>query len=243
MDVVYILGHQDEYEELRYSLRSLTNFPHDQVWIVGAPPPAWARNVQHLPVRQEELDRTTTAWWGRRKTNMRRNILAALDHPDVSKPFLYMNDDFLIVHECDGKKLPPLPHLGTIAETYRRRINESGAYQDTYRWLQTQGVADPFHVSEHIPLIVDERLAGWMRDCWHIVGFPVASVWGNLAGVDLADRADVDWILRHEHEQSESWPEHWWSVSTVSRSFHDWPVGARLRALFPDPSPYEEVSG
>lgn len=238
MDVVYILGYQDEYEELRYSLRSLTNFPHDRVWIAGAPPPVWARNVEHLPVEQAPLDRSTTRWWGDRKTNMRRNILAALESPDVSDRFLYMNDDFILVQPPG-----PLPHLGRIAETHGRRIREEGAYQDTYRWLQSQGVADPFHVSEHVPMVVDSRLAGWMRDCWDIVGFPVASIWGNLAGVDLADRADADWILRHENEQSESWPEHWWSVSTVSRSFHDWPVGARLRALFPDPSPYEEVPG
>lgn len=239
-DVGYILGHQDQYEELRYSLRSLTHFPHDRVWVAGAPPPDWCVNVGHIPYDGDaDNGPPDRGWWARRKTNMRLAILALLDSPEVSDEFLYMNDDFVLVAPPG-----PLPHLGSFIESHRGRIDDkTGPYPDLYHWFVEHGVADPLHVSEHVPILVDQRLAAWMREVWHITGFSVSSLWGNLSGVPLVRGGpsvkDGDWVLRHEDEQRESWPEHWWSLSTVDRSFHEWPVGDRIRSLFPEKSPYE----
>ena len=50
-DIVYILGDQPSYEELRYSLRSIEqNFPHGLVWFVGAQPRGFTpdRAVKHI---------------------------------------------------------------------------------------------------------------------------------------------------------------------------------------------------
>lgn len=243
VDVGYILGHQDEYEELRLSLRSLRHFPHRHVYVAGAPPPDWAQNVRHIPVEQARTDNRRepgNQWWTNRKTNMRCNLLALLDSDEVSDRFLYMNDDFVLVDE-----IGPLPHLGTFQETHKYRIREKkGAYPDLYGWFLENGVKDPLHVSEHVPMVVDQRLAQMMRDVWHITGFPYASLWGNLTEVETMrggpDIRDGDWVLRHQRDQKDDWPGHWWSVSTVSRSFHDWPVGQKLRDLFPEPSEYEK---
>lgn len=239
MDVGYILGHQSEYEELRYSLRSLKHVPHDEVFVAGAPPPDWTQNLHHIPVEQAPLDRRDRDWSGNRKTNMRRNILALLDSPEVSDEFLYMNDDFILVQPLET--LPPLPHLGTFTEHFGGRPQRP-PHAELYEWFLTQGISDPYLVSEHVPMVVDQRLSGWMREVWHMTGFPVSSLWGNLAGVELQPAyrgPHFDWVLRTDQEHREAWPEHWWSVSTVDPSFHDHPVGEKLRGLFPEPSEYE----
>lgn len=237
-DVAYILGHQSEYEELRYSLRSLRFFPHRKVWIAGAPPPDWSVGLNWIPVDQASTDmrfRDGKEWWTNRKTNMRLNLLALLDSPEVSDTFLYMNDDFILTRPWADE---PLSHLGTFQETHKGRIErKQGPYVDLYHWFVDHGVPQPLHVSEHVPLLVDQRLAQMMRDVWHIVGFPYASLWGNLTDVELQKAGD--WVLNHEKDHKNGWPDNWWSLSTVSNSFHKWPVGDKVRALHPDPSPYE----
>ncbi len=246
IDLGYILGHQDEYEELRYSLRSLRFFPHRNVWVAGAPPPDWSRNLKWIPVDQASLadrGKPGNAWWANRKTNMRTNLLALLDHPDVSDEFLYMNDDFMLLKPFTADT--PLPHLGTFVESHRGRLDDKqGAYPDLYKWFLENGVPDPVHVSEHVPMLIDHRLAQMMRDVWHIVGFPYASLWGNLTDVPLVrggpNVRDGDWVLRHQRDQKDDWPDHWWSLSTVERSFHDWPVGERIRSMFDEKSEYEQ---
>lgn len=251
MDVGYILGHQDQYEELRYSLRSLVNFTPgvDQVWVAGAPPPDWSQNINWIPVDQLELveDPVTHErdenWWYHRKLNMRTNLLRICEHPDVSERFLYMNDDFYLVQPTDAT---PLPYRGTIANfaagNILDRSQNNGPYPDIYRHLTALGVEDPVFVSEHVPMVVDKhRLADMMRDAWHIPGFPYASLWGNLTDVPLVDGGKVggDRLLVKHHLYYEDWPEEWWSASTVHRSFFDWPVGELIRTMFSDPSPYE----
>lgn len=236
-DVGYILGHQSEYEELRYSLRSLRFFPHRNVWIAGAPPPDWSVGLKHIPVEQASLEgrgEPGNQWWENRKTNMRRNLLALLDSPEVSDEFLYMNDDYILTREPGA-----IPHLGTFVETHKGQMDKkAGPYVDLYHWFQEKGI-DPVHVSEHVPMVVDSRLAEMMREVWHITGFPYASLWGNLTDVETVKSESGDWVLNHAKDHSESWPDEWWSASTISNSFHVWPVGEKIRGLHLDPSPYE----
>lgn len=238
-DVAYILGPQAEYEELRYSLRSLRFFPHRKVWIAGAEPPDWSVGLNHMPTDElpaEDRTKPGNKWWVNRKTNMRVKLLALLDSPEVSDTFLYMNDDFMLTRPWANE---PLPHLGTFIETHKGQIHrKQGPYVDLYHWFQEQGI-DPLHVSEHVPMMVDSRLAPMMREVWHIVGFPYASLWGNLTDAETVKSGSGDWVLNHHRDHSESWPDEWWSLSTVSNSFHVWPVGEKVRALHPDPSPYE----
>lgn len=176
-------------------------------------------------------------WWANRKTNMRLNLLALLDSPEVSDSFLYMNDDFILTRPWANE---PLPHLGTFVETHWGKIDKKqGPYPDLYHWFLEHDVPEPLHVSEHVPMIVDQRLAPMMRGVWRITGFPYASLWGNLTDTPTVKSGTGDWVLNHEKDHKESWPDSWWSLSTVSNSFHKWPVGDKVRALHPDPSPYE----
>lgn len=102
MDVVYFVRKGDANDELRYSLRSLKNLPHDNVFIAGYKP-KWCKNINHIPVDQTES----------KTLNVRKNIQAALNCSDVSNDFIYMNDDFYIMQPIE--KLPLLTR-GTIED-------------------------------------------------------------------------------------------------------------------------------
>ena len=47
MDIVYVVGENERNESLKYSLRSLKNIPHDDVYIIGHKP-AWVKNVKYV---------------------------------------------------------------------------------------------------------------------------------------------------------------------------------------------------
>ena len=53
MDIVYLIkvDPENDSEELRYSLRSLKNIPHQKVILVGEKP-EWVTNVEFIPVAQ-----------------------------------------------------------------------------------------------------------------------------------------------------------------------------------------------
>src|SRR5690606_14471818 len=95
MDAVY-LCRQGDTEELRMSLRSLENYRNlDQVWIFGGCP-EWVTNVNHVATPQDGNKHRNTNWAMR----------AACQHPDVSNPFVYMNDDFYLME--------PMNHIPTL---------------------------------------------------------------------------------------------------------------------------------
>ena len=135
VDIGYILGYQDEYEELRYSLRSLANYGTvGEVWIVGAPPPDWCKNVNHIPTEQHDLSSAGVERFAYRKLNQRLNLLALCDHPDVADQFIFMNDDFMFVETIPGPELPLAPHIGTFVEVFGNMDPADGPYQELYHY-------------------------------------------------------------------------------------------------------------
>lgn len=234
VDIGYILGYQDEYEELRYSLRSLKFFPHGEVWIAGAPPPDWAKNVNHIPTEQTALEGVDRFVY--RKLNQRSNLLALCDHPDVADEFVFMNDDFMLTRPLST--MPPPPRHGSFVEVFGNMNPDDGPYQQLYHyWMDhpEYEVDVPVVVPEHVPLVVDKRLGDWMRDVWHIGGFPVSCLWANNAHIETV--FGYDFVLMKDRHR-EGWGDQW-AVSTVGRAFWQWPVGEKLRRLLDEPSPYE----
>ena len=52
-DIVYFVKESESNEELRYSLRSLVNFPHRYVWFYGGCPEGLNPDF-HVPVKQDK---------------------------------------------------------------------------------------------------------------------------------------------------------------------------------------------
>ncbi|HRN29777.1 MAG TPA: hypothetical protein PK890_08770, partial [Terrimesophilobacter sp.] len=93
LDLVYLVRPGNNNPELRMSLRSLKNFPHGKVWIVGHKP-NWVANVRHIKGNPTNNSHA----------NVFLNVLAACEHPDTPDEFVIMNDDFYITRPI--QKIP-----------------------------------------------------------------------------------------------------------------------------------------
>lgn len=225
MDVVYVVRLGDRNEPLRWSLRSLTNVPHDRVWLAGHCPPWVAETAGWVPVEQAQRAR-----W----TNVRENLRAACSCPDVSDPFLLFNDDFYAVEPVTEV---PVMHRGPVERWLQAR--KGGTYakglQATVELLAREGIEGPLNYGCHVPLPVRKGpmldaldvLDRLPEQAWHVRTF-----YGNrerLGGVEIADPK--------VYTASQDPPEGPW-VSTDSPSWSG-RAGQHVRDLFPDPSPYE----
>lgn len=235
VDVVYVVREGDDNEELRYSLRSLRNVPHGQVWIVGYCP-SFVKNVNVVPSPQH---------WSK-YVNSTRNVLAACKHPDVSDRFLLFNDDFFILRRVDEW---PVFHRGPVADVvadYYRRFGPL-KWNDHYRRgmeqtaaiLERWGFADPLSYELHAPMAIQkdlmvEAVMRAVEEDSSIVALHKRTLFGNYARV--GGRATQD----HKMSGMErTWGDNQLFVSTEDSAFRRGAVGRRLRARFPEPSPYE----
>jgi len=218
MDVVYPLKLNGECEELRYSLRSLKNLEHDNVFIVGDKPD-WATDVEYLETIQ--LD-------GKYK-NLCTNIEMACKTPEISDPFIIFNDDFFV-----------MKHVGQVTPMWRETIPES---LERYRrrsmieWLahmmRLQRDADATISYElHVPMVVHkdpmlEALAvGKYGPCWRTAYGAVA----NIGGVKTPD-------VKVMNTRDGVPPGRFASCS--DKAFQVGQVGKRVKQAFPDKSEYE----
>lgn len=192
MDIVYPYKLSGTGEELRYSLRSLKNLPHDEVWIVGDKPP-WVQNVNYIRVPQNGPSK-----WA----NSRKNILTACEHPDISDDFILFNDDFFVMEEI---QYVPTLHRGLITEVVdnfkRRNVNSKyvAGLVETAEMLRWAGVPDPMYAYNlHIPMVINKAK---MLECFDYLKalslphvpycFHLRSYYGNFWQIGGTQAKDV----------------------------------------------------
>lgn len=130
IDVVYpVKATPDENVELRYSLRSLENMPHRNVHIFSDYIPWLSKKVKWHP----SSDRPGKP----RFANVNTTLLRACKDPNVSDPFVFMNDDFFVM-----QKIKELPYYcnGTLQQhwEYLHRTYAGSKYMRDL--LETQSV-------------------------------------------------------------------------------------------------------
>lgn len=218
MDVVYPLKHGGPHEEARYSLRTLVNLPHDEVWFVGSRP-SWARSVQHIPTRQAEPTKYE---------NLCLNIRAACEHPDISDPFVMFNDDFFVM-----EPLTEIPVLWreTVDDAIKRySVSMKDWQQHMQQVRDSLGAVRSYEL--HIPLVVhkDQMLKalelGGPGPCWR-------TAYGAVAGLEGGPSPDVK-VMRLQ-QPLPAGP----FASSSDQSFACGAVGKAIRLRFPEPSRYE----
>lgn len=75
---------RNNYNELRYTLRSIDQyFPHRNIYLIGEKP-SWVHNVIHIPMNDIP---------GRKAFSIFRKMMAAAKLPEVSDPFISWSDD------------------------------------------------------------------------------------------------------------------------------------------------------
>jgi hypothetical protein len=226
MDVVYLVKHKEKNEELRHSLRSLTNLKHDRVWMAGHRP-KWVTNVGLIPVRpQSNKNRATTM-----------NLQAASRRKEVSDPFILFNDDFFVLHLLDEI---PAYHRGPLSEWITTSGVVSGYMQGalkTLKHLRELGIEEPLSYDLHLPLVVHKKtMLKAIDHCYGIRAAHKRTVYGNLA--DLGGELVGDCKIRDQNTVPGA---DWLFTSTEDGSFANGSVGDYLRARFSEPGPYEEA--
>jgi hypothetical protein len=222
MDVVYVCRN-GENQELRYSLRSLVNAPHDRVWVFGGHP-AWISNVTVVTTPQRGLKYAITT----------ASLRQACEHPEVSDPFWLWNDDFYAI----APSRPDHYHRGPVRDVLAayERQHPTGIYtrgmRNTLAILEAHGHHDPLSYELHVPLVVHKKpmleaiALGEGQTCWH-----KRTAYGNIAGLggELTDDVKVT-------SSASPIPEGPW-MSSSDKTFGL--IRKVLGLMFPEPSRYE----
>lgn len=213
-----------ENEELRFSLRSVhQNFPHSRVVVVGDRPD-WLTNVDFV-----KGNRSADKW-----RNVHGNLRLACK--EAAGEWVVMNDDFFVTRPvCDA----PSWHRGTL-ENHLAAIRARGAWYRSLNMtlivLRQLGFETPLSYELHVPVRMEsEKLAEVLRFGRRSPDLPQwRTMYGNYWDVPSHQSTDV----RVRKNRGLLPPGTF--VSTSDIVFKGSPAGRQLRAMFPDPSPYEK---
>lgn len=176
IDVLYRVKGGVSNEELRYSLRSLANIEHGEVFMVGAPP-AWVRNVTIMPGKQYR-----TKWEA-----LLGDLLLACDELK-GRDLLLMDDDFYLMRP---QSIVPMhrgllsTHISLTQGSYKRSLKMTLAY------LAAKGIEAPLSYDLHAPMPIQaDAMAEAIRPA---AGQPLQprTLYGNLSGVEAQLANDV----------------------------------------------------
>lgn len=224
MDVVYPYKRSPGDFELRYSLRSLSNVPHDRVIIAGDVP--FGTSDQVVTVKNPRVG-------GDRYMSSTSNIFAVINTGDLSDDFIVMNDDIFVLepwtfrHEDRG----PISEYTEAKGEYRSRLVSTAGL------LRSHGIAEPLFYGLHTPTVYNRgRLLDLIRE------FPMPKYKYLLRTLynNLFPRPSV----RKDDVKVKEWDGNWTgdvlSISdnvAASPTFHAW-----INSRFPVPSVYEVVA-
>ncbi len=176
-DVVYFCR-AGSNDELRFSLRSLENVPHGEVWVFGARPRWYRGRFVRIPQV------------GKKHENVRQAMRRAAAHPDVSEQFILMNDDFYIVKPVAKVPQMNLGPIDAVVDRYTAQVGRSRyvvGMERTARKLRERGVEVPLSYEVHAPMLATKTALG---EALQIGGNP-RSIMGNLHGPKGRTVADV----------------------------------------------------
>jgi len=181
MDVVYRYRRNGSGDELRYSLRSLINIPHDNVWVVGEDQP-WLTRVRHLRRHQQSSNK-----W----ENSRGNLLAACRNDEISDDFILMDDDFFIMTPLQSIPTLHRGYIEDVIDSYARRhvtSNYSRGFPYTLELMKKMRIGAPYYCYElHVPIVINKAkllesmdvLKGVKLEC----NFHIRTWYGNFAKI------------------------------------------------------------
>lgn len=233
-DVVYSVKPSNDNEELRYSLRSLENIPHGTVYLAGYKP-SWVKNVVHILNHQ---GRTTSKYLNSTNNWLKANALA-----ELSDDYIYMNDDFFIMHKI---QFIPTMHMGTLDAFINKYVSRfgMGAYVDgsmaTRTALRRLGIRDNLMSYElHTPFMVNKQKRAALVDVIEPINIKhrvlhTRTFYGNYYGIEGIATHDVK-----IHNNSMPFSEKWDFISTSDDSFSNGKVGQYVRDTFTTKSRYE----
>lgn len=219
-DVLYLVKPSEENEELKYSLRSLKNLNHGNVFIAGYKPSWVSKRIHHIATEQAQ----------EKYQNVQDNLLSALNDPRLGDDFILMNDDFFVMKPT--KQVPTLRRRHNIAHYIElfSKLDPDSYYVKTMRdvegTLARWGVATSYSYELHAPMVFNKKK---LLDLLNKLpnGRPIGhtkTLYGNYYTIGGRPVADVKVI---SDEQDISFDQQF--LSTIDESFSNGAVGNFIR--------------
>ena len=222
-DIVYFVKESDENEELRYSLRSLKNFPHKKVWFYGGCPKGLKPDV-HIHVDQNEQNK-----W----QNVNKMLRLACSNKDITKSFWLFNDDFFVMQNI---KKPINYYNGDL---YKRIVKLEDEYKgitpysqllrDCCRELESIG-ATTKNYTLHVPMLFNRDKAIELFKMTDFPGF--RSLYANYFKIGSKQMRDVKITSKNKTYKEGIY------LSSDDESFQG-ELGKQIREIFKDKCEYE----
>ena len=227
-DIVYLVKECSSNEELRYSLRSVSeNFKYRKIWIYGGRP-SYIQPDEYVHCIQNQGSK----WL--RTTAMIKKIC---ENPEISEDWWLFNDDFFVMKKTKG--IPAAYHKDIywhIVHIENRHGMKSTLYtkqlRDTATALERAGLP-VLNYALHMPMLINKEKA--LATLEAFPGSPMfRSLYGNynkIGGKDMKD-CKVSKIDRSPDEEAVF-------LSTTDDTFACGKAGAFIRDRFPEPCKYE----
>ena len=224
-DVVYFVKDTETNEELRYSLRSLKNFPHGKVWFYGGCPDGLKPDY-HIEVEQDQ----PTKW-----ANIFKMFKMACLNDEITKDFWLFNDDFFVMKPV---KHGPNYYCGDLYKrvvTLEDKHNGITPYSQQLRYTlqELEGMGcTTINYALHTPMLINRKKGEELAKI--ISGPMIRCAYGNYFSVGGEDHPDfkIDSITRPYKDGD--------YLSTNDKSFRYGVVGQQIREIFSDKCKYEE---
>ena len=224
-DVVYFVKDTATNEELRYSLRSLKNFPHGKVWFYGGCPDRLKPDY-HIEVEQD----LPTKW-----ANIFKMFKMACLNEDITKDFWLFNDDFFIMKLV---KHGPNYYCGDLYKrvvTLEDKHNGITPYSQQLRYTlqELEGMGcTTINYALHVPMLINRKKG---EELAKIINGPmIRCAYGNYFSIGGKDHQDfkIDSCTRPYKDGD--------YLSTNDKSFRYGVVGQQIREIFSDKCKYED---
>lgn len=235
LDIIYFIKPGLVSEEARFSMRSLKNLPHRNVWVYGNKA-FWMNNIHYVPAEQ-----IGTKW-----ENTSHLMEMVVQNPDISDNFIVMNDDFFILKPIDNLEYFYEGDLDSRVERTRlqRFMFEKAHYsryglllKETNEWLKSHGY-DNRNFEMHLPMIFNKKKMAKCLEAFPEGGYAARrSLYGNMWKVK-ATNCEKD--CKVYGTLGFPAPGIVDFVSTTDRSFAKGVVGTWLRRYFSEKGPYEK---
>lgn len=226
MDIAYCIKENGKNEELRYSLRSLINLPHDRVFIYGHIP-KWVQNVVERPMVQRGANK-----WEKTADS----LLRIANDKELSDEFILFNDDFFVM-----TPQTELPYYfdRTLEDRINdfRRKNMISAYTfrlgDAAKALKSKE-RPTVNYELHLPMVFNKEKFRKLWELYPGIGAK-RSLYGNTYGIGGIQRPDCKIYETYARPNPNID-----FLSTTDVSFKNGAVGKEIKRRFNTKSNYEQ---
>lgn len=223
-DIVYFVKDTIENEELRYSLRSLSNFPHGKVWFYGGCPEALKPDY-HIEVKQDK----PTKW-----ENVFEMFKLACNNDKISKNFWLFNDDFFIMKPVTKGPNYYNDDLYKRVVAIEDKYNQITPYTKQLRKMikELEGMGcKTLCYALHVPMKINRKKG---QELANIISTPMfRSVYGNYFKIGGENHKDVKIDSNFKRYKEGEY------LSTSDKTFFYGVVGQQVRDTFEDKCKYE----